>query len=69
MMRFWLAVPETLRLHKACVAAHRARIAALSDEPEYLERKAWIYNEAWRDDFPEEAAGFLRETPQSPQDD
>ena len=64
-----LSDPETRRLHDACVAAHQARIAALSTEPEYQERKAWIYNEAWRDPYPEEAAKFLRNTADATQDD
>lgn len=64
-----LSDPETRRLHDACIAAHQARIATLSREPEYQERKAWIYNEAWRDPYPEEAAEFLWDTADAPQDD
>lgn len=51
--------PKTRALHEACVAAHAAQIAALADEAEYTDRKQWIYQNAWHEDYPEEAQSYL----------
>ncbi|WP_226548979.1 glycosyltransferase family 2 protein [Celeribacter naphthalenivorans] len=40
-------------LHDAACAAHEARISALEGEPEFEDRKRWIFNEAWHSEVPE----------------
>lgn len=42
-----VADPDLARLHESCCAAHEARIARLLDDPDYTERRAWIFQEAW----------------------
>lgn len=39
--------PQLMELHRACETAHRARIKALAELPEFAERRHWILTEAW----------------------
>ncbi|MCA0044011.1 FkbM family methyltransferase [Celeribacter litoreus] len=40
--------------HEASCEAHEARIASLAGNPEFEDRKVWIFDEAWGGEIPEE---------------
>jgi len=51
--------PELARLQSFAEAAHQKRINAISGEPLFVERKTWIYTEAWHEEYPQEAKQYI----------